>query len=298
ADIAGDKIHFLGTGGSDAILLESGGHFALVDAAEDSEYPAGKGDIALPGYEAYVLEYVKRVAGDARGRVTLDFVLGTHAHSDHIGGFDTLVLDPDVTVGRAFLKRYDDARMLDYEQAWDNRVVYGQMVAALAARGVPLAQELPAQPFALGNFQVTILNGGYDARLSGDENDESLGVLLERGGRRAFLAGDINNIGGDENRLAGQIGKVDLLKAGHHGHNGSSTLPFAAKLLPDTVVFTNGGSAGTDPSVLFRLIAVGNARRLVSTGDFGGIVAVFGEGGIEYYAIGDKVEPLPPRAVS
>ena len=35
---------------------------------------------------------------DENGRVTLDFILGTHAHSDHIGGFDTVINHPDITV--------------------------------------------------------------------------------------------------------------------------------------------------------------------------------------------------------
>ena len=60
--IPGAKIHFLSTGSSDAILLESDGHFALVDCAE-------------AGYKDYVLGCVKRTAAGTDGKVTLDFVL-------------------------------------------------------------------------------------------------------------------------------------------------------------------------------------------------------------------------------
>jgi len=289
----GDKIHFLNTGGSDAILLESGGRFALIDAAEDSDYPAGRRALAYPGWEAYVLDYVKRAAGDAQGRVTLDFVLGTHAHSDHIGGFDTLITDPDIAIGRAYLKRYEGARMRPYERAyWDNEEVYGQMLRALAARGVPLVRDIPGEPFALGNFQITLFDPGRNR--SGDENDSSVGSLVEHSGGRAFLAGDINNISGVEHRLAGRLGKVDLLKAGHHGHNGSGTLAFAAKLRPDTVVFTNKGRASV--GVLGRFICAGNTKRLLSTGMFGGLMAVFGEDDIQHYAINEYAVPIPPKA--
>ena len=289
-DIAGDKIHFLNTGNSDAILLESGRHFALIDAAEDSEYPAGRRALAYPGWEAYVLDYVKRAAGGA-----LDFVLGTHAHSDHIGGFDTLILDPDITIGRAFLKPYDGACMRPYERdCWDNEEVHGQMEAALAARGVPVIRDIPEEPFALGNFRITLFNRGH--RPSGDENDDSVGVLAERGGRRAFLAGDINNISGVEHRLGKELGRVDLLKAGHHGHNGSSTLAFAAQLRPETVIFANKGRASA--SVRGRFICAGNTKRLLSTGMFGGIAAVFGEDGIKYYGINEYIKPLPPKEAS
>ena len=34
-----NAIHFLSTGSSDCIILESGGKVAMIDAAEDTEYP-------------------------------------------------------------------------------------------------------------------------------------------------------------------------------------------------------------------------------------------------------------------
>ena len=37
-----NAIHFLNTGSSDCIIIESNGHFAMVDAGEDTEYPANK----------------------------------------------------------------------------------------------------------------------------------------------------------------------------------------------------------------------------------------------------------------
>ena len=294
-EISGDKIHFLNTGNSDAILLESAGQFALIDAGEDSEYPKGRRSLAYPGWEEYVLDYVKRAAGDSDGRVKLDFVLGTHAHSDHIGGFDTLILDPDVHIGRAYLKPYDDARMRGYEESyWDNDIVHGQMTAALRERGVPLAGDIPGEAFKLGDFTIALHNRGH--RPSGDENDNSIGALVECRGKRAFLAGDINNISGVEHRLAGEIGPVDLLKAGHHGHNGSSTLAIAAGLRPETVIFARRGMAGA--AVCGRFICAGSTKRLLSTGRSGGIVAAFGDDGIAYYEINEFIEPLPPKEAS
>jgi len=276
-------IHFLNTAGGDAILLESGGLFALIDAAEDSDNLKNDPSLAFDGFELYVLDYVKRVTGGQ-----LDFILGTHAHSDHIGGFDTLLLDPDIAVGRAYLKRYDPAYKKGYELGWDNQEVYDQMINALAVRSVPLHQDMPVESFSLGKFQITIFNGEYDedpSRGSGDENDNSMGVLVECGGLRAFLAGDMNNLGGDETRLAPQIGRVDLVKAPHHGHEGSSTSKFVSTLRPHTVVVTSGPGGGS-VSVLRRYGRAG-AERMMCTGDFGGIVAVFGESGIEYYSIGE-----------
>lgn len=235
-----DRIHFMSTGNSDAILLESDGHFALVDAGEDTDNPRGFADLELEGFEQRVLAYLKANAADENGKVYLDFVLGTHAHSDHIGGFDTILADPDVTASRAYLKRYDSSKISQYEiDNWDNQEVYDQMIAALTAKNIPVISEMDDTPFFLGNFKVTLFNTDDPPQEEKvGENDQSLGVLVEKNGTRIFLAGDMDDYTGDETRLAPQIGKVDLLKVGHHGNEGSSTEGFLRTLSPRICVFT------------------------------------------------------------
>lgn len=279
-----DRIHFLNTGGSDAILLESDGHFAMVDAGEDTDNPRGFEWLDLQGYEQQVLAYLKAHAADASGKVHLDFVLGTHSHSDHIGGFDTILLDPDVTVDRAYLKVYDSSKINDYEvEQWDNQEVYDQMTAALRQRGVPVITP-DDTPFAFGNFKVTLFNTDdpENAEKVG-ENDNSLGVLLEKNGTRVFLAGDMDNNTGDETRLAGAIGRVDLLKPGHHGLEGSSTKDFIKALLPKACVITNKGK-NVNHKPVARIVQICRHRNVYTTGNENGVLAVIGDNGnISYY---------------
>lgn len=70
----GNRIHFLPVLG-DAILLESNGLFALIDGGEDSDNPKGLAALDYPGYEQLVIDYIKSVAGDENGKVTLEFVI-------------------------------------------------------------------------------------------------------------------------------------------------------------------------------------------------------------------------------
>ena len=286
ADAAGsDRIHFLKTGSSDAILLESDGHFAMVDAGEDTDNPRGFKGLELAGYEEEVVAYLKAHAADENGKVHLDFIVGTHAHSDHIGGFDTVILDPDITVGRAYLKAYDSSKISDYEvEQWDNQEVYDQMVSALGERNVPLISAPDGQPFTFGNFTVTLFNTRdpqTDKKVG--ENDRSLGVLLEKNGTRIFLAGDMDDLSGDESRLAPSIGKVDLLKVGHHSYSGSSSHAFIRTLAPKACVITNDPKS-VDTETVARIVKICRHKNIYITGAENGVLAVIGDNGeISYY---------------
>lgn len=106
---SGNKIHFINVqeGGSDAIILESNGHFAMVDTGEDYDFPDGS-DSRYPWREGIETSY-KHVLTDRvfrrlkeLGVQKLDFILVTHTHSDHIGNVDELL--STYPVDRVYLK--------------------------------------------------------------------------------------------------------------------------------------------------------------------------------------------------
>ena len=53
----------------------------------------------------------------------------------------------------------------------------------------------------------------------------------------------LKNVGGkqigDEDRLKNEIGKIDLLKLGHHGYQNSNTTDYINVLLPNYAIITN-----------------------------------------------------------
>ena len=79
------------------------------------------------------------------------------------------------------------------------------------------------------------------------ENQNSMGVLLTQGNKKAFFSGDMNNVKkkvgkiqiGDKDRLKDKIGKIDLLKLGHHGYIYSNTKDYLNKLKPEYAIITN-----------------------------------------------------------
>lgn len=271
-------IHFLNTGSSDCIIIESNGHFAMVDAGEDSDYPANKPHLNYPGYEEEVCDYLLKNCASADGTVTLDFIVGTHAHSDHIGGFDTVINHPKIIVKKAYLKPYNEKDIFIYERlSWDNTEVYEQMKNALIENDVEIVEDFDELKTTLGDFKVTFYNGKYKKRLvKYGENVNSVVTLLECNGFRSLLAGDLNNKDFDEHRLAGKIGKVDILKVGHHGYPFSSSRKWLKTLSPKYSVVCNFEKK-VYPHIKRRLVnEIGT--KLFCTADLNGVKFDFDNG--------------------
>lgn len=273
-------IHFLNTGSSDCIILQSGSRFAMVDAGEDTDYPPNKPALKYPGYEKEVVDYLYKHCMGPDGKVTLDFVLGTHAHSDHIGGFDTVIDADKVVVQKAFLKPYDESGINLFERTqWDNKEVYMQMHDALIRKNVPICTAFDGDSFQMGDLKITFFNGApaHRFRKTG-ENENSVVTLVECGGCRALLAGDMNWKCGGEKKIAKAVGKIDLLKVGHHGYEFSSSAFWLKTLDPDIAVILNSENR-VHKSVAARIKKYSGAKTYTSA-DLNGLKAVFENGTI------------------
>lgn len=275
------RIHFLNTGHSDCIILESGGKIAMVDAGEDTEYPPEKPNLNLKGYEEEVVNYLLKNFKDENGKVNIEFVVATHSHSDHIGGFDTVINHPDIIVKRAYLKPYHEENICLYERkSWDNVEVYTQMLNAVKQNNVELIESFDGETATLGDFNIKFFNGSYKKRrVKFGENINSVVMLVTIGKFKSVLAGDLNYKDGDERKFADQIGKVDLLKVGHHGYVGSTSKHWAKTLSPEYAVVCNWSKA-IYPDVKFKLKEIAKAK-ILATADLNGVIAEFSENGIE-----------------
>ena len=176
----GTKIHFISlNGATDAILLESDGHFGMVDSGEDwdypnsEQYPLREGITTNEGYEQQVIHYLRTM-----GVKKLDFYIATHSHSDHIGSGDEIL--NHFPVDRLYIDRYDDSYMLDshgkdpqdpyyYPQAnenylWDNQYVYDCLIKAANDNNVKIITDLDFDEnaqyrrFQMGQMDISIMN--------------------------------------------------------------------------------------------------------------------------------------------
>lgn len=252
------RIHFIGLHAStDAILLEDNGHFALVDSGEDWDYPQGNhleypyrsGVIINQGFEQQVIYYMKSVGVTEDN---LDFYIGTHSHSDHIGTADEIIrtFRPKII----YLKRYSDGNVTSRDNWWDNLYVYRMLLAQAEKEEVPVEQNLPeGMELTLGKHTRLQL---YNTRvISGvkDENANSLVILGKLWNNTVLLTGDMEPKTARTLLKKKFIGQVDILKLPHHGYLSNNPADILKKFSPKTAVVTGPlSNLDEETSELFR----------------------------------------------
>lgn len=272
-----DRIHFLNTANSDAIIIESNGRFAMIDAGEGNSNPRRKTE--YKGYEKEVVEYIKKVCKNASGEVYLDFILGTHCHYDHIGCFHAIISDSEIGIGKAYFKKINPLIAKDYEvERWKIGEIYNQIMIDLAIRQIDVISDLPTDDLVFGDFVLQFYNTVTPDKLAGEgENAASVGIKVTKGDKIAFLAADITKSCGLEQMLGEKIGDVDLLKIGHHGYFGSSSKEFLDLLKPEIAIVTNQ-LGKVYPNIKWNLTMSAKVP-FYATYDNNGIVANFTDSG-------------------
>ncbi|WP_253200427.1 ComEC/Rec2 family competence protein [Clostridium sp. CF012] len=199
------KVHFINVGQADSILIEQGSKFMLIDAGNN-----GDGKLV----KNYLLQ---------QGVKSLDYVIGTHPHEDHIGGLDYVI--NDFKIDKIYLPK-----------ATSTTKAFGDVIVAIKNKGLKVAVPKPGETFNLGSAKLTILapnNSKYK-----DLNNFSVVVKLEFGSNSFLLTGDAEDISESEILAKGFNVKSDLLKVGHHGSHSSSKSEFLAKVNPKYAVIS------------------------------------------------------------
>lgn len=247
-DFTDDKIHYININPdalSDSFLVESNGQYLLVDTSNP--------DLATGGAQAISDDTanVNAVIGylNSLGISSLDYVVMTHNHSDHIGGVSRLcqegLIDKDTTVFyRSTESTLEDITVPDWENSRYFRLAMNAIKSA-GAKTVCLAQDnLTEYRLQLGDFSIEFLNldNDQDGIVDFDrenENNNSIVLMVTKGTVDTLLTADIEQE--VEQPLAQQLGKVEVLKVPHHGIRTSSSYEFLKALQPETAIITAYG---------------------------------------------------------
>ncbi|MDW7674674.1 MAG: stalk domain-containing protein [Bacillota bacterium] len=256
-------VHFIDVGQGDSILIQSpSGKTMLIDAGERT---AGQ----------KVVSYLK-----AAGISSIDWVVSTHPHADHIGGLITVletfpvanVLDPAVVHTSKTFEDYltlIDKKEINFVEARSGMTVNFDSLVKVEV----LAPGSEASKASLNNTSVVLKLsfGEVSFLLAGDAETDSENIML-----RAH-----------SNKL-----KSTILKVGHHGSKSSTTANFLKAVSPEAAIIQVGKNSYGHPTeeALNRLDA---ASVKIYRNDLHGDIIISTDG--KNYQINIK-EPFKPEA--
>ena len=226
-------IHFINCGQADCILIEQNGRFGLIDAgmpysqATDVVKSTGKGGVNNPDRSVQaVVNYLKYL-----GVTHLDFVLGTHAHSDHIGGIPQIAYH--------FVDKKTIYLYKQYRKTKENNEDY--FIAAYNSMKIKGAQLIDLTDnqyeFNFGEIHFEFINTNiHKKETKYGENINSIGTIITYHNKKLFLASDLQKE--DDLIYKDYIGKIDLLKMSHHGY-GDTSFEFLNITRPNITIITN-----------------------------------------------------------
>lgn len=199
------KIHFIDVGKGDAIFIESGGNTMLIDSGYNKN---GKD----------IVNYISNLGYD-----TINVLVGTHPHEDHIGGMGTVI--KKLKIRKFYMP---DIQVKDKD--------YDNVIEEAADKGLMINYPSAGEQFMLGDAQITILSPA--APEYREINDYSI-VIRMRFGEKSFLfAGDIQSDVERDLINSGYNLSSDLIKVPYHGGDTASSMDFLSRVKPSFAVIT------------------------------------------------------------
>ena len=222
------RVTVLDVGQGLAVLLEYEGRYGLYDSGPDS---AGVGDILR-----------------ARGVEELEWVVLSHNHRDHVGGFVEIAderLNEGMNGAASEKTPFRVKRLFVGPDTaggiWRDSVLYiahkrGIPVDTLVRGDVVQLGAGSSSPTELPDIRV-LWPPDYETV---SENHGSLVMNLSWGAGSALLTGDLDSLGERALLELSPTLSAGLLQVSHHGSAGSSALAFLAQVAPEYAVASVG----------------------------------------------------------
>lgn len=204
-------VHYIDIGQGDCIYISCGGENMLIDCGE-----IGKDDEV----EAYL---------NGLGVTKLDYVIGTHTHSDHMGCMDKIVEAYDI--GEIILPHIDASDI-------PTTKYFERFLTAVENKGLEITEAQLDRVIKIGSGECRIIAPCSDDY--GNKNNYSVGILMTHGENSFIFTGDAEKSAEKEMIESGRLMDIDVYKVGHHGSDTSSSLEFLEVIKPDIAVISCG----------------------------------------------------------
>lgn len=215
-DGEGLTVHYLDVEKCNCVLAESSdGHFMLIDAGSNGKEHTEK-----------IIAYLEQ-----EGVQTLDYLVITHPHRDHIAAIPALI-------SRFYV---DEVLMGEFDTAVVGTKTFERVSDAMAAKDLLITRPSPGEEFRLGNasFRILINDDSVETAME-DLNDCSMGLLLTDGFHRFLFYGDGEEKAESALLASGFDLKSDVLMAAHHGSNSSTKKELLRAVQPEMAVISCG----------------------------------------------------------
>lgn len=270
---------------------ETGGGGSASGTLEVYFFDVGQGDselIRLPGGENILIDAgtsstEDELVGELRslGAETLDLVVATHPHADHIGGMAAVMDAFDVR--QVVMPRIS-------ESDTPTTKTYENLLQSIADKGLTI---MPAEPgdelLSSGGAVLTVLApNGEDY---GDLNNYSVVLRLTYGEDSFLFTGDAEEASEEEMLSLDWPLTATVLKCGHHGSETSTSPAFLDAVSPQYAVISCGVDndyGHPDAVTLEKLEAAG--AEVFRTDRQGSILASTDGSGVTMTALGKAEE--------
>lgn len=189
-------VYFIDVGQADAIYIKDGNSNMMIDAGNNAD-----GKLLVKYLQSLNVKNFK-------------YVVGTHAHEDHIGGMDDIINNFKI----------DNFYM---PEAISTSKTFEDVLDALDKNKVTFQTPKIGDKFTLENTNFEVLSVGND---TSDLNDTSLVLKMSYNNTCVLFMGDASS--NVEKNLLNKDIDCQVLKVGHHGSRYSSSDEFIKKVNP------------------------------------------------------------------
>ena len=189
-------VYFIDVGQADAIYVKDGNSNMMIDAGNNAD-----GKLLVKYLQSLNVKNFK-------------YVVGTHAHEDHIGGMDDIINNFKI----------DNFYM---PEAISTSKTFEDVLDALDKNKVTFQTPKIGDKFTLENTNFEVLSIGND---TSDLNDTSLVLKMSYNNTCVLFMGDASS--NVEKNLLNKDIDCQVLKVGHHGSRYSSSDEFIKKVNP------------------------------------------------------------------
>lgn len=204
---------------ADCFLYEQNGKYALIDCGEASTADE-------------VIDFLKK-----KGITKLDYLFGTHPHSDHMGGMYKIVTN--IEIGTIIIPEVDESKVTStWYEILDEELetVYVKGQKETPKYNVEYSKE--GATYKLGDATISILEQFTEYK--SDLNNYSAIMKISFGDIDIITTGDAETVVEKELLNSGKDIDAEILKVGHHGSDTSTSDEFLKAISPDIALISAG----------------------------------------------------------